>query len=87
MKLMRSEYRRKRVTRVNCKSVHNRMSTDGLTILSRIIARYHLLQLKAEHTVPPNVPSGQAGGQADGQADGHTTEEEINGPTHTDLDL
>ncbi len=82
MKLMRSEYRRKRVKRVDCKNVHSGVSTDGLSLLARIIARHHLLQLRTKHTVPPSVPSGQA----DGQTGGHTTEEEFNGPTHTDLD-
>lgn len=71
---------------MNCKSVHDGMSTSGLSILARIIARYHLLQLKAEHTVPPNVPSGQVGGQAEGQAGGQTTEEEFNESADTDMD-
>ena len=86
MKLMKSEYRRKRVKGMNCKSVHDGMSTSGLSILARIIARHHLLQLRAEHTVPPSVPSGQADGQADGQAGGHTTEEECNESADTDMD-
>ncbi len=66
--------------RVNSKhkSVHDGMSTSGLSILARIIARHHLLQLRAEHAVPLSVPSGQADGQADEQNGGQTTEEEFN---------
>lgn len=79
---MKSEYRRKREKEVNRKSVHVGMSTSGLRILARIMAKHHLLQLRAEHAVSPSVPSGQAEGQAGGQ----TTEEEINESADKDLD-
>ena len=52
------------------KGVHGGVSTDGLSLLARIIATYHLNQLRAEQTVHPAVPRGQAGGQAGGQVDG-----------------
>lgn len=84
------------------KGVHNTVSTSGLNLLARIIARYHLSQSEASNsvssvppaceanTVHPAVPRGQAGGQAggqvDGQEDGHSKKEGSNGPAQPDLD-
>lgn len=86
MKLMKSEYRRKHVKKVKYKSVHNEVSTSGLIILARIMAKHHLIQLGADHAVPPNVPSGQAEGHAYGQDGGQTTEEEFNESADTGMD-
>ena len=70
--------------RMNSKltNIHGGVSTGGLKILARIMAKHHLLQLKTEHAVQPSVPSGQAEGQAGGQ----TTDEEINESADKDLD-
>ena len=66
--------------RMNSKlnNVPGGVSTGGLRILARIMAKHHLIQLGAEQHVPSSVPRGQAGG--------HTTEEEINESADKDLD-
>jgi hypothetical protein len=64
------------------KSVHDVMSTSGLSILAQIIARYHLNQLRAENPVHSVVPRGQDGGQVDG----HIKEEGFHEPAPTDPD-
>ena len=74
--------------RVNSKlkGVPGGVSTDGLSLLAKLISRYHIKQLKDQNAVHSSVPSGQSGGQPGGQVDGHTKKEVTYDTTHPDTD-
>lgn len=44
------------------KGAHGGVSTDGLSLLARIIARHHINQLKIQNDVHSSVPHGQSSG-------------------------
>lgn len=62
------------------KGAHGGVSTDGLSLLARIIARHHINQLKIQNAVHSSVPHGQSSGQVDG----HTKKEVTYDTTHPD---
>lgn len=59
---MKAECHKKRIKRTTGNSGYDEVSTSGLSILARIIAKYHLIQLGIEQSVHPTVPRGQVGG-------------------------
>ncbi len=44
------------------KGAHGGVSTDGLSLLAKIISRHHINQLKVQNAVHSSVPRGQSGG-------------------------